>query len=202
MLIHTLKAFSPVKFPVKIGVPKTSKCFVLHFLSLPAPLLRGFLFTISASISATHRWMSVWNQKTVSAQRLSPPSHLRELSRLFRRRHAVRLYGSHLRPVRSARECCRGILPVSASFPLPCRRVLSRSQRLAACRARYLWGTSTGGGLWYSGPWPVFPAFPGVREAILFTYVNHVKKNVHHKKHIWRKKSRPVRAGSFAACSI
>lgn len=107
--------------------------------------------------------MPVWNQKTVSAQRLSPPSHLRELSRLFRRRHAVRLYGSHLRPVRSARECCRGILPVSAS-PLPCRRVLSRSQRLAACRARYLWGTSTGGGLWYSGPWPVFPAFPGVRE--------------------------------------
>lgn len=76
---------------------------------------------------------------------LTTPSHLRELSRLFRRRHAVRLYGSHLRPVRSARECCRGILPVSAS-PLPCRRVLSRSQRLAACRARYLWGTFTGGG--------------------------------------------------------
>ena len=56
--------------------------------------------------------------------------------------------------------------PGPTSFPLPCRRVLSRSQRLAACRARYLWGTSTGGGLWYSGPWPVFSAFPGVREAI------------------------------------
>lgn len=66
--------------------------------------------------------------------------------------------------------------PGPTSFPLPCRRVLSRSQRLAACRARYLWGTSTGGGLWYSGPWPVFPAFPGVREVILFTYVNYVKK--------------------------
>ena len=66
--------------------------------------------------------------------------------------------------------------PGPTSFPLPCRRVLSRSQRLAACRARYLWGTSTGGGLWYSGPWPVFPAFPGVREAIMFTYVNLVKK--------------------------
>lgn len=121
-------------------------------------------------------WMPVWNQKTVSAQRLSPPSHLRELSRLFRRRHAVRLYGSHLRPVRSSRVSCRGILPVSASFPLPCRRVLSRSQRLAACRARYLWGTSTGGGLWYSGPWPVFPTFPGVREAILLCKNNIVKK--------------------------
>lgn len=36
--------------------------------------------------------------------------------------------------------------PGPTSFPLPCRRVLSRSQRLAACRARYLWGTSTGGG--------------------------------------------------------
>lgn len=57
--------------------------------------------------------------------------------------------------------------PGPTSFPLPCRRVLSRSQRLAACRARYLWGTSTGEGLWYSGPWPVFPAFPGVREVIL-----------------------------------
>ena len=34
---------------------------------------------------------------------LTTPSHIRELSRLFRRRHAVRLYGSHLRPVRSAR---------------------------------------------------------------------------------------------------
>lgn len=43
LLIHTLKAFRPVKLPVKIGVPKTSKCFVLHFLSLPAPLRRGFL---------------------------------------------------------------------------------------------------------------------------------------------------------------
>ena len=122
---------------------------------------------------------------------LTTPSHIRELSRLFRRRHAVRLYGSHLRPVRSARECCRGILPVSAS-PLPCRRVLSRSQRLAACRARYLWGTSTGGGLWYSGPWPVFPAFPGVREVIMFTYVNLVKKNVHYRKQIGYKKSRPT----------
>lgn len=168
-------------------IPDTSTSHIdidtfFHHKGIPhpyslAPLLRGFLFTISASISATHRWMPVWNQKTVSAQRLSPPLHLRELSRLFRRRHAVRLYGSHLRPVRSARECCRGILPVSAS-PLPCRRVLSRSQRLAACRARYLWGTSTGEGLWYSGPWPVFPAFPGVREVILFTYVNLVKKKM------------------------
>lgn len=61
--------------------------------------------------------------------------------------------------------------PGPTSFPLPCRRVLSRSQRLAACRARYLWGTSTGGGLWYSGPWPVFPAFPGVREVINFADV-------------------------------
>lgn len=68
--------------------------------------------------------------------------------------------------------------PGPTSFPLPCRRVLSRSQRLAACRARYLWGTSTGEGLWYSGPWPVFPAFPGVREVILFTYVNLVKKKM------------------------
>lgn len=45
LLIHTLKAFRPVKLPVKIGVPKTSKCFVLHFLSLPAPLRRGLLLT-------------------------------------------------------------------------------------------------------------------------------------------------------------
>lgn len=136
----------------------------------------------STSIPAVHRWMSVWNQKTISAQRLSPPSHLRELSRLFRRRHAVRLYGSHLRPVRSARVCCRGILPVSASYPLPCRRVLSRSQRLAACRARYLWGTSAGEGLWYSGPWPVFPAFPGVREVIIFQSKIIGKKYFHKKK--------------------
>ena len=147
---------------------------------------------VSASISATHRWLPVWNQKTVSAQRLSPPLHLRELSRLFRRRHAVRLYGSHLRPVRSARECCRGILPVSAS-PLPCRRVLSRSQRLAACRARYLWGTSTGGGLWYSGPWPVFPTFPGVREVRIFQSKNYGKKKYFQKKIMGRKKIPPGR---------
>ena len=133
-------------------------------------------------------WMPVWNQKTVSAQRLSPPSHLRELSRLFRRRHAVRLYGSHLRPVRSSRVSCRGILPVSASFPLPCRRVLSRSQRLAACRARYLWGTSTGGGLWYSGPWPVFPAFSGVRETIIFLLKIYGKENIFNRKYLGVKK--------------
>lgn len=68
--------------------------------------------------------------------------------------------------------------PGPTSFPLPCRRVLSRSQRLAACRARYLWGTSTGGGVWYSGPWPVFPAFPGVREVIIFRLKMYGKKNI------------------------
>lgn len=79
--------------------------------------------------------------------------------------------------------------PGPTSFPLPCRRVLSRSQRLAACRARYLWGTSTGGGLWYSGPWPVFPTFPGVREAILL-YKNNIVKKCFFKITLGIKKSR------------
>lgn len=33
----------------------------------------------------------------------------------------------------------------------------------------------------------MFPAFPGVREVILFTYVNLVKKNVLHSKHMEQK---------------
>lgn len=83
--------------------------------------------------------------------------------------------------------------PGPTSFPLPCRRVLSRSQRLAACRARYLWGTSTGGGLWYFGPWPVFPAFLGVREVIIFRLKIYGKEKYFQKKIMGRKKIPPGR---------
>lgn len=130
------------------------------FYSL-APLLRGFLFTISASISATHRWMPVWNQKTVSAQ-CSP--HLRISGSCPGFFGVVMLSGS------TAHTCAPCGLPAvseppalvslvracgGASFAptprllrasLPLRRYVRRRRR------------------WYLAPWGRVPGLPAVRE--------------------------------------
>ena len=46
----------------------------------------------------------------------------------------------------------------SRAFPLP---------KACGLPSSVLVGNVHRGGLWYSGTWPVFPAFPGVREVIL-----------------------------------
>lgn len=47
--------------------------------------------------------------------------------------------------------------------------------------------------MWYSGPWPVFPAFPGVREVIIFLLKIYGKGKYFQKKIMGRKKIPPGR---------
>lgn len=47
--------------------------------------------------------------------------------------------------------------------------------------------------MWYSGPWPVFPAFLGVREVIIFRLKIYGKEKYFQKKIMGRKKIPPGR---------
>ena len=61
------------------------------------------------------------------------------------------------------------LLPGQPRFPFPAVACFPAPKGLRLAELGTCGERPSGGGLWYSGPWPVFPAFPGVREVIMFT---------------------------------
>lgn len=97
------------------------------------------------------------------------------------RRHRPPPFGLPCR----TRPFLRGpLLPGQPRFPFPAVACFPAPKGLRLAELGTCGERPPGGGLWYSGPWPVFPAFPGVREASIIQLNRKVKDKIFSIEHI------------------
>lgn len=133
------------------------------------------------------------------------PLHIREVSRFFRRRHAVRLYGSHLRPdprPSAVARCLRSLPPSvrvprprslpSPAFPLPPGIVGRSPSALTACGLPRSGCSGHGrrGGFGTRPRGALFPTGSVVREDIFYKCRLKVNNKIYRSRISAQKKSR------------